>query len=61
MARFERAAALAPSVENLLGLTLAYGRNGQRLQAQAAFARVRAMAPDHPQVAAIVRMLAEPR
>ena len=61
VARFERAAALAPSVENLLGLTLAYGRNGQRLQAQAAFARVRTMAPDHPQVAAIARMLAEPR
>ncbi|MCH2662063.1 tetratricopeptide repeat protein, partial [bacterium] len=60
-ARFERAAALDPSVENLLSLTVAYGRSGQRERAQTAFARARAMAPDHPQVAAIARMLAGQR
>ena len=60
-ARFERAAALDPSVENLLSLTVAYGRSGQRERAQTAFARARAMAPDHPQVAAIAPMLAGQR
>lgn len=61
IAVLERAAVLAPGVDTLLKLTIAYGRNGQLDQARAAFARARALGPQHPQVAAIARAMAQQR
>ena len=57
----ERAVALAPDVETLLNLTVAYGRNGQPDQARATFARARELDPEHPQVLAIARTMAQQR
>ena len=61
IAVLERAAVLAPGVDTLLKLTVAYGRNGQPDQARAAFARARALGPQHPQVVAIARAMAQQR
>lgn len=59
--RLERAAVLAPDVETYLSLTTAYGRNGQQTRAMASFIRARELDPNHPQVAAIGRMMAGQR
>ena len=61
IAVLERGAVLAPGVDTLLKLTVAYGRNGQPDQARAAFARARALGPQHPQVVAIARAMAQQR
>lgn len=61
VAMIERSVALAPKVETLLNLTVAYGRNGQSDQARAAFVRARALDPEHPQVVAIARTMNQQR